>query len=152
LFPISSSGVNFINMLMGILYAHRSQKRKKTDGVTVIFALMGFVRVKAACKVLVKLTPALLQIPDVQRRQTIFREYQYLPSLSSTYTVKQLCSLNLVKYLYFKITKGIQVERIILRYYHHGFSTLFWVPFTLVICLMHDPPFLDQLFEAGKMV
>jgi hypothetical protein len=39
---------------------HRSQKRKKTYGLTVFFALLGYVLVKAVSKMLVKLTPSLL--------------------------------------------------------------------------------------------
>jgi len=35
----------------------RSQKRKKTDNLTVFFALLGSVRVKAWRKTLMKLTP-----------------------------------------------------------------------------------------------
>jgi len=39
-------------------YASRSIKRKRTDGLTVFFALLGFAaRVKAARKMLMKLTP-----------------------------------------------------------------------------------------------
>jgi len=36
------------------IFVHRSQKRKKTDSLTVFFALMGSASVKAACKMLVK--------------------------------------------------------------------------------------------------
>ena len=46
-------GVNFINMFMRRFYARRSQKGKKLLELTVFFA-----RVKAACKMLVKLSSA----------------------------------------------------------------------------------------------
>ena len=38
-------------------YAHRSRKRKKLLELTVVFAILGSSRVKAARKMLVKLTP-----------------------------------------------------------------------------------------------
>ena len=52
-------GVNFINVITRSFYAHRSQKRKKMLDLTVFFALLGSACVKAACKMLVKLTPDL---------------------------------------------------------------------------------------------
>jgi len=35
-------------------YVHRSQKCKKTDGLTVFFALLGSVLIKVSCKIFVK--------------------------------------------------------------------------------------------------
>ena len=52
-----SSGVNFINVFMGSFYTHSSQKHKKLFDLTVFFALLGSTHEKAACKLLVKLTP-----------------------------------------------------------------------------------------------
>ena len=51
------SGVNFINVFTCNFYACRSQKRKKLLELTVVFVLLGSLRVKAARKLLVKLTP-----------------------------------------------------------------------------------------------
>jgi len=51
---VSSKG-QFHNHFLHIFYAHRSQKHKKTDGLTVyIFALLGSLCVKASHKMLVK--------------------------------------------------------------------------------------------------
>ncbi len=41
------------------LYVHRSQKCKMAFDLTVIFALLGSTHVKAACKMLMKLTPGV---------------------------------------------------------------------------------------------
>ena len=49
--------VSFINLFTRSFYAHRSQKRKKLLDLTVFFALLGSAQVKAARKLLVKLTP-----------------------------------------------------------------------------------------------
>ena len=53
----SKLGVNFINVFMRSFYALRSQKRKKMLDLTDFFALLGSACVKAAHKMLVKLTP-----------------------------------------------------------------------------------------------
>ena len=50
------SGVNFIKVFMRSFYAHRSQKCKKLLDFTVFFARLGSEGVKAACKMLLKLT------------------------------------------------------------------------------------------------
>jgi len=42
---------------MSSICARRSQNRKKTEGLTVIFALSGSARTKAALRMLMKLTP-----------------------------------------------------------------------------------------------
>ena len=55
---ILTPGVNFINAFMQSVYARRSGKRKKLLELTVFFALLGSVCVKAARKMLVKLSPA----------------------------------------------------------------------------------------------
>ncbi len=49
-------GVDITNMFTPSFYAHRSQKRKMANNLTVIFALLGSTSVKAACKTLMKLT------------------------------------------------------------------------------------------------
>jgi len=41
---------------MSSFYAHRSQKHKKTVNLSVFFAILGSVCVKAACRMLMKLT------------------------------------------------------------------------------------------------
>jgi len=46
-------------MLTQSFYAHRSQKRKTTDDLTVIFVLLGSMRLKAERKTLMKLTPGV---------------------------------------------------------------------------------------------
>ena len=52
-----TSGVDFINVFTRSFYARRSPKRKKVFELTVFFALLGSARVKAARKMLAKLTP-----------------------------------------------------------------------------------------------
>ena len=54
--------VNFINVFTSYFYAHRSRKRIKLLELTVVFAILGSSRVKAAHKMLVKLTPCYLPI------------------------------------------------------------------------------------------
>ena len=54
------SGVNFTNVFTSSFYSSRSQKKKKLLDLTVFFALLGSVYVRAALKMLVKLTPDLL--------------------------------------------------------------------------------------------
>ena len=54
------SVVNFINVFTRSFYTCRSWKRKKLLELTVFFALLGSALIKAACKMLVKLTLALL--------------------------------------------------------------------------------------------
>ena len=50
--------VNFTNVITHSFYARRSQKRKKLLELTVFFALLGSTCVKAAHKMLMKMTPA----------------------------------------------------------------------------------------------
>ena len=52
-----SPGVNFINVFMRSFYARRSLKHKKMLDLTVFFALLGSVCVKAARKMLVTFSP-----------------------------------------------------------------------------------------------
>ena len=54
---LEALGVNFINMLTSSFYSSRSQKRKKLLNLTVFFALLEPVHVKAARKILVNLNP-----------------------------------------------------------------------------------------------
>ena len=49
-------GVNFINVFMRRIHARRSGKRKKLLDLTVLFALLGSLCVKATRKMMVKLT------------------------------------------------------------------------------------------------
>ena len=49
-------GVNFINVFTSSFHACRSEKCKKLLDLTVLFALLGSVHLKAAHKMLVKLT------------------------------------------------------------------------------------------------
>ena len=68
----TAPGVNFINVFTCSFYTHRSQKRKKLLNLTVCYAFLGSLRVKAVCRMLVKLTPA----DDVKcpcRVQTLLR-------------------------------------------------------------------------------
>ena len=50
-------GFNFITVFMPSFYKCRSQKGKKLLDLTVFLALLGSVCVKAACEMMVKLTP-----------------------------------------------------------------------------------------------
>ncbi len=50
-------GVNFINVCLSSFHTRRSQKCKKTDDLTVFFALQGSACAKAACRTMMKLTP-----------------------------------------------------------------------------------------------
>ena len=52
-----TTGVNIINIFLRSFYICRSQKLKMIDDFTDIFALLGSMSIKAACKMLVKLTP-----------------------------------------------------------------------------------------------
>ena len=56
------SGVNFINVFTCSFYAGRSQKPKKLLNLTVFWALLGSAHLKAAHKMLVKLTPGLVDV------------------------------------------------------------------------------------------
>ena len=58
--------VNFINVITPSFYASRSYKRKKLLNLTVFFALLGSACVKAARKMIVKLTPCLQQCPTME--------------------------------------------------------------------------------------
>ena len=69
----SISGVNFINVFTGSFYACRSQKRKKLLNLTVFFALLGSALVKAARKMLVKLTPVCYRVYQGVRPNLIKR-------------------------------------------------------------------------------
>ena len=52
-----AAGVNFINVVMRSFYTRISHRRKKLRDWTVFFLLLGSLRVKAAHKMLVNLTP-----------------------------------------------------------------------------------------------
>ena len=56
-FLVEKNSVNFINMFTGSFYTCRSQKHKKLLDLTEIFVVLGSASVKAARKMLVKLTP-----------------------------------------------------------------------------------------------
>jgi len=51
--------VNFTDMFTRSFYTQRSQKRKKTDKLTVFFVFLGSVCVKAERKMLMNLTPGI---------------------------------------------------------------------------------------------
>jgi len=53
----AATGVNFTNMFTRSFYEHRSQKRRIQSNHQWLFALLRSVSKKAACKMLVKLTP-----------------------------------------------------------------------------------------------
>jgi len=53
-------GVNFINVLKAAFTLADPKSTKKTDGLTVCFALLGSVLIKASRKMLVKSTPGVL--------------------------------------------------------------------------------------------
>jgi len=54
---IASSEVKFINILCKALTHEDLKSAKKTDNLTLFFALLGFECIKAARKMFVKLTP-----------------------------------------------------------------------------------------------
>jgi len=54
-----TSGVNFTNILCKAFTQADSKNAKKTDGLTVLFALLGSALVKTGLKELVKSTPVL---------------------------------------------------------------------------------------------
>jgi len=56
--PLEGSGVNFTNILQAAFTQADPKSAKNTVKPSVFFALLGFERVKAACKMLVKSTPA----------------------------------------------------------------------------------------------
>jgi len=53
----SSSGVNIINILWAEFTCTDHKSAKKTDSLTVFFALMGSAHIKAAHRMLINLTP-----------------------------------------------------------------------------------------------
>ncbi len=53
----STPGVDFTNMFTCSFYTRRSQRHKMMDELTFIFALLGSACLKAAHKMLMKLTP-----------------------------------------------------------------------------------------------
>jgi len=55
----STSGVNFTNILCATYTRAIPKAQKKTEGLTIFFALLGSLHVKAARNNLVKLTPGL---------------------------------------------------------------------------------------------
>jgi len=52
-----TSGLNFINILEAAFMRADPERTKKIDNLTVFFALSGSTRVKAAYRMLMKLTP-----------------------------------------------------------------------------------------------
>jgi hypothetical protein len=52
-----TAGVNFTNILRAAFTCTNPKSIKKTDGLTVFFALLGSTNGKAARKILVKSTP-----------------------------------------------------------------------------------------------
>jgi hypothetical protein len=54
-------GVDFINLFIQSFYACRSQKRKSANDLTAIFVLLGSAGIKAARKMLMKLTLGIIQ-------------------------------------------------------------------------------------------
>ena len=75
----SKEGVNFINVFMGRFYTCRSQTRKKLLELTVFLALLGSASVKAARKMLVKLSQGVSQ-PRVSSRILRNKE-NWLPNI-----------------------------------------------------------------------
>jgi len=52
-----TAGVNFINVLLEAFRLEDPKSAKKTDNLTVFFALLGSASIKAASRTLMKLTP-----------------------------------------------------------------------------------------------
>jgi len=59
LFVWRQPGVNFINILRVAFACADPESSKKTENLTVFFALLGSAPLKAACRALMKLTPGL---------------------------------------------------------------------------------------------
>ena len=55
--PVHDPGVNFTKILQTAYRCTNPKSTKKLLNLTVFFALLGSARVKAACRMLVKLTP-----------------------------------------------------------------------------------------------
>ncbi len=51
--------VNFTNIFFAAYNCAYPKRVKKTDSLTIFFALLGSGHIKASCKLLVKLTPCL---------------------------------------------------------------------------------------------
>ena len=71
--------VNFINMFTSRFYTHRSPKAQKAAWLDYLFALLGSEHFKAACKMLVKLTPG---VRDRHETHTGFDESYLVDTLS----------------------------------------------------------------------
>jgi len=61
-------GVNFINILGAAFTRTDLKSAKKNDSLTVFFVPLKFACIKAACKLLMKLTPACFHLLIVQTR------------------------------------------------------------------------------------
>ena len=59
---LTPAGVNFTNILRAAFTRSDPKKAKKTVKLSSLIALLGSLRTKAACKMLAKLTPALLAL------------------------------------------------------------------------------------------
>jgi len=53
------SGVNFINILRAAFGRTDNRSAKKADNLTVFLALLGSAGIKAACRMLMKMTPGV---------------------------------------------------------------------------------------------
>jgi len=56
---LQTSGVNFTNILQAALTKADPKRAKKLSSHQSLFALLGFSRAKAACKMLVKSAPGI---------------------------------------------------------------------------------------------
>ena len=82
-----SPEVNFTNVFTRSFYARRSRKRKQLLDLTVVFALLGSECVKAAHKMMVKLTPTC----HIQRKITSLPFSLSLSLFCSSFSVLNLC-------------------------------------------------------------
>jgi hypothetical protein len=73
----SSPGVNVINILSGPFTNADTKSAKKTDGLTVFFALLGSVHVKVARRMLVKSTPVFHSSKELLQLSTTGFEMVY---------------------------------------------------------------------------
>ncbi len=65
-----SPGVSFINFLRADFVYADPKSTKKTNNLTVFFALSGSARVKAVSRMLMKLTPGPLSVIDANLYKT----------------------------------------------------------------------------------
>ena len=107
---------NFINMFTRSFYTHRSQKRKKLLELTVSFALLGSVHVKASRKIMVKLIPRVALSENIWKERNknenlqIVSSYSISPSLFRDIWHIENCKLLEISLVTFEITSSVDIN------------------------------------------